>query len=65
MSNLISALARLRAFRSTWEDDAEIDEESGLTAADLDTILAAAEGADEDASGDLLNGDDYELGKLA
>jgi hypothetical protein len=30
MSDLITALSRLRAFRSTWADDARIDEESEL-----------------------------------
>jgi hypothetical protein len=65
MPDLISALARLRAFRSTWEGDATIDEGSQLTAADLDTILAAAEGPDDDGSSGPLNGGDYDLGELA
>ncbi len=47
MADLISALARLRAFRSTWDDEAVIDEESGLTATDLATILAAVDGPAE------------------
>jgi hypothetical protein len=65
MADLITALARLRAFRSTWEPNAEIDEKSGLTAADLDAILAAAEAPDDDEPGGSFNGGDYDLGKLA
>ena len=61
MSDLITALSRLRAFRSTWADDARIDEESELTAADLDTISAAAEGP-ADPGGSLTEDD---LGNFA
>jgi len=44
MADLASAIARLKDFRATWEDDAVIDEESRLSAADLDTIIRVAEG---------------------
>lgn len=64
MSNLITALTRLRAFRSTWDDDAQIDEVSELTAADLDVILAAAEAPDVEDTGGSLNDGDLDLGKL-
>lgn len=37
------AAARLRAFRTSWNDDDVIDDESGLTAADLDAILTRIE----------------------
>jgi hypothetical protein len=63
MSDLITALTRLRAFRSTWEADAQIDEESQLTAADLDTIIAAAEGPVDLKPGGSLTEDD--LGNFA
>lgn len=36
-------LDRLRRFRASWNADDLIDEDSGLTAADLDEIIAAAE----------------------
>lgn len=64
MSDLISALARLRAFRSTWNAEDEIDEVSHLTAADLDMILAAADGPNDDEAG-ASNGGDYDISKLA
>ena len=40
---LQSAYARLRLFRQSFEDGAEICEESGLTADDLDLILSVNE----------------------
>ena len=43
MTDLDSAIARLKDFRATWEDDAVIDEESRLSAADLDAIIRVAE----------------------
>lgn len=36
-----AALHRLRAFRGRWSDTDLIDQQSGLTASDLDQILAA------------------------
>ncbi len=38
--DLNDAVARLKAFRSTWNSGDAIDEESGLTADDIDTILS-------------------------
>lgn len=35
------ALAHLRAFRATFNDGDQVDEESGLTAADLDEAIKA------------------------
>lgn len=37
------ALNRLKAFRATFNDDEQVDEESGLTAADLSVVIEAAE----------------------
>lgn len=37
------ALSRLRAFRQSWNDGDVIDEDSGLTADDLDVVLALGE----------------------
>jgi hypothetical protein len=34
-----NALARLKAFRATWNADDVIDEQSGLTAGDLDLAI--------------------------
>jgi len=39
MTDLPTAYARLKAFRDAIEDDGVVDEDSGLTAADLDTVL--------------------------
>ena len=38
--DLNEAVARLKAFRATWNAGEAIDEESGLTADDIDTILS-------------------------
>jgi hypothetical protein len=38
--DLNDALARLKAFRSTWNPGETIDEESGLTADDIDTLIS-------------------------
>ena len=38
--DLNDAVARLKAFRSTWNQGDVIDEESGVTADDLDVILS-------------------------
>lgn len=54
MVNLLDALARVRAFRSVWNDGDEMDEESHLTTADLDVILAAADSSGEADSGGAL-----------
>lgn len=43
MSKLEQALARARSFADSWAEDDLIDEESGLTAADLRLVVAAAE----------------------
>ena len=44
MTDLASSIARLKDFRATWNDDDVIDEESGLSGADLDTIIRVADG---------------------
>jgi hypothetical protein len=38
--DLNDAVARLKAFRLTWNEGDQIDDESGLTADDVDTILS-------------------------
>lgn len=38
--DLNDAVARLKAFRSTWNPGDVIDEETALTADDIDTILS-------------------------
>ena len=38
--DLNDAVARLKAFRSTWNPGDVIDEESGVTADDFDVILS-------------------------
>lgn len=43
MPRLEQALARAKAFADSWTEDDLIDEESGLTAADLRLVVAAAE----------------------
>lgn len=43
MSQLEQALARARAFADSWAEDDLIDEESGLTAADLRRLISAVE----------------------
>lgn len=40
------SIDRLVAFRSTWEDDALVDEESGLTTEDLDAVIEMARRGD-------------------
>ena len=45
MTDPRKSIARLKAFRSTWNEGDQIDEQSGLTADDLDTVIAAAERA--------------------
>ncbi len=40
---MTTPLARLKAFRTSWNDDDLIDEDSGLTAADLDAVIADAD----------------------
>jgi len=63
MLDLTSAIARLRAFRSSWDAEDQIDEATGLTAQDLDLVLAALEpGADLEPGGSLTADD---LGNLA
>lgn len=42
MPDLATALAHLDAFRATFNDDDLVDEESGLTAADLSVVIEAA-----------------------
>lgn len=49
-TNLANALARLKDFRASWNADDAIDEESRLTAADLDTIIEALEGQRQPAA---------------
>jgi len=43
MADVLLSLARLRQFRATFNDDDQVDEESGLTAADLDNAIDALE----------------------
>jgi|GEM_PF-5607632 len=38
--DLNDALARVKAFRATWNEGDVIDEESGVTADDLDVVIA-------------------------
>jgi hypothetical protein len=38
--DLNDALARLKAFRTTWNRGETIDEESGLTADDIDVVTS-------------------------
>ena len=40
---LTPALDRIRAFRASWNEGDLIDEESGMTAEDLDRIIQALE----------------------
>jgi hypothetical protein len=40
MSNLETAIRRLREFCQSWDATDEIDEQSKLTAGDLDVVLA-------------------------
>jgi hypothetical protein len=44
MQHLAPAIARLRLFRQSWNEGDLIDEESGLTAGDLDEVLAELDG---------------------
>lgn len=48
MPALDTSLARLRAFRSTFNPGEPVDEESGLMADDLTTIIEAVEAFGED-----------------
>ncbi|MEG3165522.1 hypothetical protein U1701_13045 [Sphingomonas sp. PB2P19] len=41
--DLNDAVARLKALRATWNHGETIDEESGLTADDLDALISFAE----------------------
>lgn len=56
MTGLSVSLARLRAFRSTFNSGEPVDEESGLTADDLTAIIIAIEAFGED----LVAGDPVE-----
>lgn len=49
MASLFTALDRLRAFRQTFNNGEPVDEESGLMADDLSTIIEAVEAFGEDA----------------
>ncbi|TKD53187.1 hypothetical protein [Sphingomonas baiyangensis] len=53
-----AALARLRAFRERHAGNATIDTETGLTAADLDTILAGRKATTDLDPGGSLDADD-------
>lgn len=48
MASLIAALDRLGQFRATFNDGEPVDEESGLTADDLTTIICAVEAFGDD-----------------
>jgi hypothetical protein len=48
MPGLSTPLARLRAFRSTFNSGDPVDEESGLMADDLTAIIIAVEAFGED-----------------
>lgn len=43
MTDLHSAIQRLKDFRATWNEGDQIDEESRLTADDLDAIIRHTE----------------------
>ncbi|MBB4155294.1 hypothetical protein GGQ80_003214 [Sphingomonas jinjuensis] len=60
---LSAALDHLRRFRATFNAGDHVDEESGLTADDLDAILAAIEPPADLESGGSLSIDD--LGDVA
>jgi hypothetical protein len=49
MTRLPTALDRLRQFRATFNEGEVVDEESGLGADDLTTIINAVEAFGEDA----------------
>lgn len=48
LDELTAALDRLRRFRDTFDAGAPVDEESGLFAEDLTTIICAVEAFGED-----------------
>lgn len=62
MSDPIPALARLKQFRASLGAD-WVDEESGLTAGDLDAIVAAVHAPGDREPGGSLTEDD--LGNFA
>lgn len=56
---LAKAIAHIRAFRETLYDGDEVDEASGLSASDLDIVIAAAErqlAAERSAGSDMEPG---------
>lgn len=62
MSDLVAALARLKRYRAALTADV-VDDASGLTAADLDTIIAAVQAPGDLEPGGSLTEDD--LGNFA
>jgi hypothetical protein len=60
---LATALSHLQSFRATFAAEDTVDQISGLTAQDLDTIMAAAKPATDLEPGGTLTADD--LGDVA
>jgi hypothetical protein len=48
MAHLTTSLDRLRQFRASFNEDEQVDEESGLMADDLTVIIRAVEAFGED-----------------
>jgi hypothetical protein len=48
MAHLTTSLERLRQFRASFNEDEQVDEESGLMADDLSAIIRAVEAFGED-----------------
>lgn len=48
MPDLATAAAHLKAFRATFNEGDDVDEEAGLTADDLTTIINAVEAFGDD-----------------
>lgn len=55
MTDLHTAIARLRQFRATFNEGEPVDEESGLTADDLTAIITHFDGMVQIPSFDLNN----------
>ncbi len=56
MTDLATALFKLARFRASWHDGDVIDEGSGLTVGDLDTIIALAPALALDVKGMPIDG---------
>ncbi len=56
MTDLTAALTKLAQFRHSWHNGDMVDEGSGLTVADLDTIIALAPALALDVQGLPIDG---------